>query len=200
MILKKFGSALTDFASLAIVVALISLVGCGQAATETADHSAAVNNSRSTPSRTEQEEDRGNARFTLAGDAWVGTRASARLKKDRLRISASNSARAGEKVKTGQLKLNMSDYKGPGRYKSDGMSMFIEVNFDVPDDKDDQAAAKKTLMDALGNTNHITLTNADIEITSDSDGFIDGTFAMEKSANTPESTITDGQFHARIRK
>ena len=79
------------------------------------------------------------------------------------------------------------------------MSMLVRVSLDLPKDGGDEADAKKMLTDALGNTSNIRLANADVEITSDSDGYIDGRFSLEQPG-MPDQSVTDGQFHARIRE
>ncbi len=178
---------------------MVCVAGCGQATSEaSADKTATAGSAASVASK--QAEDRGNARFTTDGTVWNGTYASARLKDARLKISASKTERAGDKMKRDSLEFRISDYHGPGKYKADMMSMFVRVSIDMPKNNDAQVDAQKTLMDALGNTSNIRLANADIEISSDNGGYIDGTFSIDKPAGTPQSTISDGQFHARIRE
>ena len=180
-------------ASLLVAFVLACSVGCGEATSDAAENKMPARQS-------DTVKDRGNARFTTAGTTWIGTRASARLKETRLRISASKSERIGDLSKRDQLNLNISDFTGPGKYKASMLSMFVRVSIKIPKSKDEEVDAKEVLMDALGNTNNTRLANADIEITSASGGYIDGTFSIDRPAGTPESTISDGQFHARIRE
>ncbi len=187
-------------AGLAVALVLVSLAGCGEAATEAAEGQPARANSKASTEKASKTTDRGNARFTTAGSSWESGYASARQNENRLRISASRMERAGDKMKRDELKLNIANFTGPGQYKADPMSMFIRVALDLPKDEGEQVDPQQTLMDALGNTSNIRLANADIEITSVSGGYIDGTFTIEKPAGTPESTITGGQFHARVRE
>ena len=200
MISSKSRRRIAVAAGSVLLFALVGLAGCGEAATGTADGTAAKTSSKSTPARDREKEDRGDARFSTAGTTWVGTRASARLKDTRLRISASKSERIGDLSKRDQLNLNISDFTGPGKYKASMLSMFVRVSIKIPKSNDEPVDAKKVLMDALGDTNNIRLANADIEITSVSGGYIDGIFSIDRPAGTPESIISDGQFHARIRE
>ncbi len=186
-------------ASLIVALALICVAACAETTTDAAEGKPATTSDQSAPARAREVSDRGNARFTAAGTTWLGTRASVRQATNRLRISASKTARIGDTMQRDQLNLNISAYKGPGHYKADMLSMFVRVSIDLPRDQAEQADAQKTLIDALGNTSKIRLVNADIEITSVSAGYIDGTFAIDRPAGAPESTISDGQFHARVR-
>jgi hypothetical protein len=187
------GTMKTRVVTASLALALAGVVGCGEATSNAAE-------SQSQTKKAEATKDRGNARFTAAGATWSGNYASARQKEDRLSISASRTERAGDKMKRDQLSLNISGFTGPGHYKASTMSMFVRVSINIPKDKDAPVDAQKTLMDALGDTSNIRLANADIEITSVSDGYVDGRFSIEQPAGTPESTISDGQFHARLRE
>jgi hypothetical protein len=179
--------------TLALTLSLLGAVGCSETTSNAAENPAPAK-------KADAVKDRGNASFSTAGSIWSGNHASARKKEDRLSISASRTERAGDKMKRDQLTLNINDYKGPGHYKANMVSMFVRVSMNLPKDKDAPVDARKTLMDALGDASNIRLANADIEITSVSDGYIDGRFSLERPAGTAESTISDGQFHARIRE
>jgi hypothetical protein len=179
--------------TLALTLSLIGAVGCGEATSNAAE-------SQASTKKTEATKDRGNASFSTGGATWTGSYASARQKEGRLSISASRTERDGDRMKRDQLTLNISDFHGPGQYKANMMSMFVRVSINLPKDKDAPVDAKKTLMDAIGDAGNIRLANADIEITSVSDGYIDGRFSIERPAGTAESTVSDGQFHARIRE
>jgi hypothetical protein len=186
------GTMKTRVVTASLALALAGMVGCGEATSNAAEGQAPAKKS-------EAVKDRGNARFTAAEATWTGNHASARLKEDRLSISASRTERAGDKMKRDQLNLNISGFSGPGHYKASMLSMFVRVSITIPKDKDAPIDAQKTVMDALGDTSNIRLANADIEITSVDDGYIDGRFSIDRPAGTAESTISDGQFHARIR-
>ncbi|HET9032900.1 MAG TPA: hypothetical protein VFN25_08340 [Dokdonella sp.] len=200
MILRKSEQMIPTTALLIFAVALLGMTGCGESASSAADAKPAQASAQVKPASSEEKADRGSARFSTKGTIWEGTRASARIKNDRLRISASRMDRIDDKMQRDQLNLNIGDYKGPGRYKVGMSSMFVRVSINMPKKEGEEVDAQKTLMDALGNTSNIRLANADIEITSVSGGYIDGTFSMETPAGMPDSTITDGQFHARIRE
>lgn len=188
-------------AVLTLVVVLFGMVGYLEATTETTDGNAVGTDSKAAPpAQAMQTEDRGNAHFTTAGKTWVASFASARQTENRLRIKASEIDFAGDKIKRDELLLAIMDYRGPGRYKASPLSMFVRIGIDMPRDKAGQVEAQKTLMDTQDNTDTLFLDNAVIEIISVSEGYIDGTFSIEKPAGTPESTITDGHFHARIRE
>lgn len=191
---------ITRPACLGLAVLLVALLGCGKATPDAVDSQAAAAESKAAPAKSRERKDRGNARFTTSGTTWNGTRATARMKEGRLSISASRMDRIDDKMQRDALKLSISDFKGPGRYKVNMGSMFVRVSIKIPKKEGEEVDAQKTLMDALGNTSNIRLANADVEIVSVSDGYIDGTFSIEKPTGTPESTISDGQFHARIRE
>jgi hypothetical protein len=179
--------------SLALTFMLIGTVGCSEAASNAAGRQAPTRNS-------EAKKDRGHARFSTAGATWIGSDASARQKGGRLSILASKTERDGDKMKRDQLTLNISDFSGPGQYKANRMSMFVRVSINLPEDKDAPVDTQKTFMDALGDTGNIRLADADIEVSSVSDGYIDGRFSIERPAGTADSSISEGQFHARIRE
>ncbi|MEZ5460212.1 hypothetical protein [Dokdonella sp.] len=188
---------------LVALFALGSVSGCSDGASDTAGKSSSpeqVGEAKSEPRRSRSGEDRGNAQFSVAGTTWNGERASARLKGDSLSISASHTTRDGDRMKRDSLSLNIKGFKGPGAYTADMMSMFVRVSITMPKEGGDaQADATKLLTDAIGDSSNIRLANAKVEITSVSDGYIDGRFSLDMPG-MPDKSVTDGEFHARVRE
>lgn len=190
---------------LACLVALIALggiAGCSNGAQNppgSGNETASADEAKPATRRSKSGEDRGNAQFDVAGKTWTGTRASARLKEDRLKISASMTTRDGDKMKRDSLNLNIKDFNGPGTYTADMMSMFVRVSITMPKEgSDSEADATKMLFDAIGDAGNIRMANAKVEITAVSDGYVDGTFSLEVPG-MPDKAVTNGQFHARLR-
>ncbi|MGB0135357.1 hypothetical protein [Dokdonella sp.] len=190
-------------ACLAVIVAFGAAVGCSNGASDpagAADPSASSGEAKPAERRSKSTEDRGNAQFNMAGSTWKGERATARLKGDRLKISASHTTRDGDKMKRDSLGLNISGFNGPGSYTADMVSMFVRVSITIPKEEGDaEAGASKMLFDAIGDSSNIRLANAKVEVTSVSDGYVDGRFSLEMPG-MPDKSVTEGQFHARLRE
>lgn len=188
-------------ATVLFLTAMGVTAGCSDNAASAPDEasaSSAEDVAKPAAKRAESGEDRGSAQFNVAGTTWIGERASARIKNDRLKISASHMTRDGDTVKRDSLDMSITGYTGPGKYKASMTSMFVRVSLDVPKDGGDEAAAEKMLTDAIGNTSNIRLANADVEITSVSDDYIDGRFSLDQPG-MPDKSVTEGTFHARVR-
>lgn len=195
----RFGSR---FVCLLVVVALGGIAGCSNGASDSAGNAGASPGSeKSTPAaRTgKSSEDRGNAQFNVAGSAWTGNRASARIKDGNLGISASRMTRDGDTMKRDSLDIHIQDYQGPGNYKASVMSMFVRVSINMPKEGGSEADATKMLTDAIGDSSRIRLADADVEITSASGGYVDGRFSLDMPG-MPDKAVSDGQFHARVRE
>lgn len=191
----------TRIASLVVLIALAAIAGCKDTATSapaSANSSSGADEAKPPAKRPDSRQDRGNAQFDVAGTTWIGERASARIKADDLKISASRMTRDGDTVKRDALEISIKDYQGPRLYKANMGSMFVRVSINMPKEEGGEADAAKLLTDAIGDSSNILLANADVEITSESGGYIDGRFSLDMPG-MPDKAVTGGQFHARIR-
>lgn len=161
----------------------------------------------------DEDEDKGSATLLLGEDEleWKAERASARLKDDgKLKISASVHSQVDDEVNRRQLRLVLTDYKGPGKYEVKDMSSSLTaINLNTKDlkkaeeegdkEKADKAATKAA-MDAIGGGSVVLLRGTQVEITSANDEFIDGTFSISGAQGLRGPKKLSGEFHARVKK
>ncbi len=147
----------------------------------------------------------------VAGKPWTTERASASIRENdkgtKLRISASISTHDGPNIHRQQLTLTLDDYDGPGTYTTrmiDSHFTGVGVNTDdvkeAEDAKDSDAKTSKVAMDAIKGGKVTLMPNAKVEVTTVSDDFIDGTFEWKANGGHLGPTMTEGKFHAKIRK
>jgi len=146
--------------------------------------------------------DRGEAAMTLGSNQWQAESAKAKLAGGRLTISASNMDTTGGKVQSQRLDLNITDYKGPGDYKTGfSGSRFIGVGIDVDAVKaaqgDDQKATE-AITSALSGSSHLMLSNANVTITAANDTEISGTFSWQPPPGLKQPAIQNGTFRALV--
>lgn len=177
---------------LAAAVVLAGSMGCSRAEPE-APKGTAVE------TRAKTQEDRGSATLQIGETSWQARSASARLRNETLRISASKAVRNGDAVQSERLSLTIPGFDGPGQYRAAMGSMFVRVGMDIPQDADDgEAAAGKLLVDAMSAASTTRLAEAEIEVSAVSGGFIEGRFVQAAAGASPENRI-EGAFRARLR-
>ena len=104
-------------ASLAVLISLGAMAGCNDNANSVPGNtstSGSAEEAKPASRRDKSSEDRGNAQFKVAGTTWIGERASARIKNDSLKISASYQTRDGDTVKRDSLGIGIKGYAGRG--------------------------------------------------------------------------------------
>jgi hypothetical protein len=177
--------------TLALLVTIV-LAGCG-------DESAATGSSTRTRTGTK---DRGEAAMTLGAASWQASSAKAKLANGTLTIRAGKTDRTDGRVTRQELHLQVSDFTGPGDYKTGfSGSRFLGVGLDVEAAKaagDEQAAATETVTDALTKAKHLMLSGAMVKVTAASDTEVTGTFSWSPPAGIDQPAITNGTFRALL--
>tara|TARA_R110002072_G_scaffold25443_4_gene85013 strand:+ start:19370 stop:19993 length:624 start_codon:yes stop_codon:yes gene_type:complete len=158
--------------------------------------------SGSSRKRSASRKDRGEAAMMLGTTQWTADRVKAKLRNSSLTIKASNTERVGGKMTRQELSLVVSDYKGPGDYKTGAMgSRFIGVGVDMDATKaagDGEAATRKTLTDTLSDAKHLMLMSAQVTIATASDSEITGSFSWQPPKGMDKPAIKNGTFRALL--
>tara|TARA_R110002094_G_scaffold91485_10_gene93685 strand:+ start:907 stop:1590 length:684 start_codon:yes stop_codon:yes gene_type:complete len=158
--------------------------------------------SGSSRKRSASSKDRGEAAMMLGATQWTADRVKAKLRNSSLTIKASNTERVDGKMTRQELTLVVSDYKGPGDYKTGAMgSRFIGVGVDMDAAKaagDGEAATRKTLTDVLSDAKHLMLMSAQVTIATASDTEITGSFSWQPPKGMDKPAIKNGTFRALL--
>lgn len=112
----------------------------------------------------------------IGGQAWTATRATARQKNKRLKLEFTRSDQVGSISQSDQTALTLRDYSGPGTYKAGTGSQFVRVGIDTGKAVDEENT-DDVVLDALGDAVMLMLLEAEVVITSDEDGWIEGTYS-----------------------
>ncbi len=147
-----------------LALSLLALTSCGS---DEASASAGSSGGKS---------DKGSASMQIGGQAWTATRASARQKDKRLKLEFTRSDRVGSVSQRDSTTLSLRDYSGPGTYKAGTGSQFVRVGIDTGKVVDEENAGAVAL-DALGDAVMLMLMEAEVIITSDEDGWVEGTYS-----------------------
>ncbi|MCH9684320.1 MAG: hypothetical protein K0V04_22995 [Deltaproteobacteria bacterium] len=154
--------------------------------------------------RSRARKPKGSASVDLDGTTWTAQRMTARVRDDKLKLSASITDREGSKMTRQQLTLTLHGYQGVGSYTTKMLdSSFSGVGIDTDEIKaaeGDDAKTNAATLGALRGGKVTLLPNAKVEITAVSDEFIDGTFTWSPNGGMQGPTMTDGTFHAAVRK
>jgi hypothetical protein len=144
--------------------------------------------------------DRGEASMRIGEASWQTRSANARVRGNTLNVSAMHSNRIEETVITERLSLRIPDYQGPGHYAAATGSNVVRAGVRIPQDADDSTqAASAVLADALQGARMIRLDNAEVDIDSVADGFVEGRFRLEAGSGRAQPSISEGVFRARLR-
>ncbi len=147
--------------------------------------------------------DKGHATVTKDGAPWTAEACRARIKGDagdRLSISCSRTASTDGAVSRQEIALSLQPYQGAGDYEMSATgSHYADVNVDskaaaADPDKD------SVLKDSIAGATLIFLSGAKVTITAASDTAVDGTFSWAPQAGEKGPTLSDGRFHAVIKK
>ena len=103
-----------------------------------------------------------------------------------------------------QITLVIDEFNGPGDYKTDVRSSnFVGVGLDTEkakEAKDSDAKQTKVITDSIKKSNVILLSYAKVKVTAATYDAIDGTFEWTAPPHSKDPSLTDGKFHAVIRK
>lgn len=188
---------------LALVVAgTLPLAACGNdredAAAPASDAVAESRQEAREARRARRGEDRGEAELVVGDQRWTSSSASAR-KRDSgaLSISAGSTRVEGQNATGARLSLSVAAYQGPGSYPAGMGSMWVRVGFNA--EKAAQAeGSPDALNEVLSGATTVHLMQATIEIESEADGFITGSYHLPAAASRSGKEIS-GSFRARIR-
>jgi len=177
----------------ALALAVLTLAAC-----DNSDSSNGADSKR----QDRAEKDRGSASMMIGDQQWSATSARAKLKAEKLSISASRMDRRDGEMSRQELKLVVDDFRGVGSYEAmDGGSMFVGVSLDVEKASADQTDedTARTAAEMLGGSDLLMLGGAQVEITAADDQHIEGTFTWTPSQRLNRPAIRAGEFRAVIK-
>lgn len=157
------------------------------------------------PGAKRADKDVGYATVTMDGAPWAAERCTARIKPDdggeKLALSCSRTTTAEGRVQREEIALTVKGYAGVGNYTSAGNSHFARVAVDTKaaDATADEATRADVVTDSIGGAKVVLMTGAKISVTAAGDA-IDGTFAWSPEAGKEGPVLTDGSFHAIVKR
>lgn len=147
--------------------------------------------------------DKGHATVTKDGVAWVSEACRARIKGDagdKLSISCSRTVNTNGAVSRQEIALSLQPYRGAGDYAMSATgSHYADVKVDTGASADDPDK-ENIVADSVPGSTVTFLSGAKVTVTAVSDTAIDGTFSWAPEAGQSGPTLSDGRFHAVLKK